>query len=140
MRWNKRLAAILISAAAVLATSDSACAGPFEDLFRSFKKAFQPPRKTTTSHKTTKKSGDATLPNDASTADTSGPPSGHNTRSASKATKNTKGDFPYGTPVPGKKGFVTSPFAPESGYIDVRDFPPGTPVKDPYTGKTFLTP
>src|SRR5439155_16140795 len=46
----------------------------------------------------------------------------------------------YGTPVPGKNGFVTSPFSPNSGYIDVRGFAPGTPVKDPYTGKVFLTP
>jgi hypothetical protein len=49
-------------------------------------------------------------------------------------------DTPYGAPVPGKKGLVTSPFAPESGYIDVRGVPPGTAVKDPYSGKTFLTP
>jgi len=35
---------------------------------------------------------------------------------------------------------VTSPFSPNSGYIDVRGFSPGTPVKDPYTGKVFLTP
>jgi len=46
----------------------------------------------------------------------------------------------YATPVPGKNGFVTSPFSPNSGYIDVRGFAPGTPVKDPYTGKVFLTP
>jgi hypothetical protein len=35
---------------------------------------------------------------------------------------------------------VTSPFSPDSGYIDVRSFPPGTEVRDPYTDKTFLTP
>jgi hypothetical protein len=49
-------------------------------------------------------------------------------------------DLRYGTPVPGKNGFVTSPFSPDAGYIDVRGFSPGTPVKDPYTGKVFLTP
>jgi hypothetical protein len=49
-------------------------------------------------------------------------------------------DMPYGIPVPGKPGFVTSPFAPKSGYVDVRGFPSGTEVKDPYTGKVFLTP
>lgn len=50
------------------------------------------------------------------------------------------GDLPYAKPVPGKPGFVTSPYAPYQGYIDVRGFPPGTEVKDPYSGKTFLVP
>ena len=49
-------------------------------------------------------------------------------------------DFPYGIPVPNKQGFVTSPFAPSQGIVDVRGFPSGTEVKDPYTGKIFLTP
>lgn len=56
------------------------------------------------------------------------------------APSKSKRDLPYGIPVPGKPGFVTSPFSPKSGYVDVRGFPAGTEVKDPYTGKTFLTP
>jgi hypothetical protein len=47
--------------------------------------------------------------------------------------------LPYGKAVPGKPGFVTSPHG-GSGYIDARGFPPGTEVKDPYSGKTFLVP
>jgi hypothetical protein len=50
------------------------------------------------------------------------------------------GNIPYGTPVAGKAGFVTSPYAPGNGYVDVRGYPPGTEVKDPYTGKVFLVP
>ena len=53
--------------------------------------------------------------------------------------KVVKGDFPYGTPVPGKPHLVESPFSPGK-YIDVEGFAPGTEVKDPYTGKIFLVP
>jgi len=71
------------------------------------------------------------------TATTSQPP----VRPASAPpTKNSKRDIPYGIPVPNRPGFVTSPYSPKSGYVDVRGFPSGTEVKDPYSGKTFLTP
>ena len=86
-------------------------------------------------------------PNDASNSQTSGgpapaAPNGHNVRAAkaARAAKKGKSGLLYGTPVPGKQGLVTSPFSPDNGYIDVRSFPPGTEVKDPYTGKIFLTP
>jgi hypothetical protein len=52
-----------------------------------------------------------------------------------------KADLPYGVPVPGRKGMVTSPYLPEDGkYIDVTDFASGSVVRDPYTGKFFLVP
>jgi hypothetical protein len=52
-----------------------------------------------------------------------------------------KAGLPYGIPVPGRKGMVTSPYTPEEGkYVDVTDFASGSIVKDPYTGKFFLVP
>ena len=47
--------------------------------------------------------------------------------------------LPAGKPVPGKPGFVSSPFD-NKFIIDVRGFPPGTLVDDPNTGKAFRVP
>ena len=125
--------------------------GPFQRLFRAMKRGFsEPQHKSTThssnssSHKQQTSDTQTSSTADPSTQPTPGsnnnPPSDRNTRSTTKASTRKGEDLPYGTPVPGKQGFVTSPFSPNSGYIDVRGFSPGTPVKDPYTGKVFLTP
>jgi hypothetical protein len=61
-------------------------------------------------------------------------------RAAAVPPEKAKGDLPYGIPVPGHKGMVTSPYSPEGNYIDVSAFAPGSAVRDPYTGKIFLVP
>ena len=61
-------------------------------------------------------------------------------RASSVPAEKAKGDLPYGIPVPGHKGMVTSPYSPEGNYIDVNAFAPGSAVRDPYTGKIFLVP
>ena len=48
--------------------------------------------------------------------------------------------FPTGKLVPGKPGYVFSPFDKEGRYVDVSGFAPGTKVKDPWTDKIFLVP
>jgi len=54
--------------------------------------------------------------------------------------KNDSGsNLPYGKPVQGKAGFVSSPYDPRF-IIDVRGFPPGTLVNDPNTNKPFRIP
>src|SRR3977135_4668123 len=59
---------------------------------------------------------------------------------AATVNKPTKGDLPHGIPVPNKPGFVTSPYAPNSGYVDVRGLPQRTAAKDPDTQQIFLVP
>jgi hypothetical protein len=61
-------------------------------------------------------------------------------RASTVPAEKAKGDMPYGIPVPGHKGMVTSPYSPEGNYIDVSAFAPGSAVRDPYTGKIFLVP
>ena len=128
--------------------------GPFEKFFRSIKHAFsnEPQHKSTT-HRTSHKESLASAASTASTTSPapeeptaraiggiSAPPNASNTRTTTRAVSKKGDDFRYGIPVSGKKGFVTSPYSPDSGYIDVRGFQPGTPVKDPYSGKIILTP
>jgi hypothetical protein len=90
-------------------------------------------------------SGAETSPDSGPIAPPPPPPPSTGTKPDSGAgtgstTSGQKKDYPYATPVAGKPGFVTSPYAPYSGYVDVRGFPPGTEVKDPYTQKVFLVP
>ena len=130
----------------LFATTDVAKAGPFQDFFRTLRSAVAPPRETPRPHRTAHKHKKAPL-NDVSRTQTSGkptsaPPGQSDIRwaKAESIANDEKANLPYGTPVAGKPGLVTSPFAPDAGYVQVLGFPPGTPVEDPYTGKIFLTP
>ena len=122
--------------------------GPFDNFFHRLRRALGEPEhksarrssRKQTDETTNPSSERSTTPAPAATGDAGAPPSERNTRTATRATSKKGDDLSYGTPVPGKTGFVTSPFSPNAGYIDVRGFAPGTPVKDPYTGKIFLTP
>jgi hypothetical protein len=58
---------------------------------------------------------------------------------ASKTTS-TQAQYPTAKPVPGKAGYVFSPFDPSGGYVDVTGYTSGQKVKDPYSGKIFLVP
>lgn len=51
----------------------------------------------------------------------------------------TASTAPYGSPAPGKPGFIFSPYD-DKFLIDVRGFPPGTEVQDPNTGKPLRVP
>src|SRR6266404_2360568 len=55
-------------------------------------------------------------------------------------TTTSAAQFPVAKPVPGKPGYVFSPYDPNGGYVDVTGYQPGSKVKDPYSQKIFLVP
>ncbi len=152
MKRSLHTIVIYLSVFTLLAACEVAEAGPFDDFFKSIRNSFARPAQKPPppqSHRTNRKQNNEAPPSDAPSSQGSpsptpapAPPNRNNVRvaMATAVRKNGKSDLPYGIPVPGKQGLVTSPFSPDSGYIDVRSFPPGTEVKDPYTGKSFLTP
>jgi hypothetical protein len=48
--------------------------------------------------------------------------------------------FPTAKAVPGKPGYVFSPFDTKGRYIDVSGYSPGSKAKDPWTNKVFIVP
>ena len=154
MKRPLRIIVACLSVFILFSPPEVAEAGPFEDFFTALRKSFSHPtqksrpRTRSSSRKQNKEtpSSDASDASNSQTLPTPTPvpaapnPSNVRVAKAIATTKHPKSDVPYGIPVPGRQGLVTSPFAPDSGYIDVRSFPPGTEVRDPYTGKSFLTP
>jgi hypothetical protein len=104
-----------------------------------------PQGQTTTAHPTSRTTAAATsdAPAHARVSDTA--PATTRTSPAPStsphpAASQQQAQLPYGKPVPGKPGYVFSPFDPNGGYVDVTGYTPGSKVKDPYSGKIFLVP
>src|SRR3954447_18078336 len=155
MRSTPRKFATILAAVALI-TAPKADAGSIGDFFKALGNSIEhpgqtkkpPPKPPTKKSKTKGNEQPADYPPPpppvptpppapTPTATTSQPP----VRPASAPpSKSSKRDIPYAIPVPNKPGFVTSPYAPKAGYVDVRGFPSGIEVKDPYSGKIFLTP
>jgi hypothetical protein len=131
----------LLIAALLPLSGHSANADPVGDFFKkvghSISKAFQPQPTPHPTRKTMPVSGEPA--SRESTTTQAAPTPVVQPASAAPADK-AKGDMPYGIPIPGRKGMVTSPYMPEGSYIDVSAFAPGSAVKDPYTGKIFRVP
>jgi hypothetical protein len=106
----------------------------------------QPAKTPHATRRSTSRSAPAAAATSPAEAQTSQPPkeeeSAVSVRRVSAADiQKAKAELPYGIPVPGRKGMVTSPYTPDEGkYVDVTDFASGSVVKDPYTGKFFLVP
>ncbi len=49
-------------------------------------------------------------------------------------------ELPFGVSIPGRPGFVNSPYAAKHQLVDVTGLPTGMEVKCPYTGKLFRVP
>ena len=49
-------------------------------------------------------------------------------------------EFPTAKLVPGKPGYVVSPFDSSGRYVDVSGYTSGSKVKDPWTDKIFIVP
>ena len=146
VKRRRQAMAVWFLISTLFAASDAAKAGPFQDFFRTIRSAIAHAKETPRPHRSTHKRKKIP-PIDASNSQTSdkpspAPPGQPDVRwaKAASSASDENSNLPYGTPVPSKPDLVTSPFAPDAGYVQVLGFPPGTPVEDPYTGKIFLTP
>lgn len=61
-------------------------------------------------------------------------------KGSQRSASSTQTEFPTAKPVPGKPGYVFSPFDSKRRYVDVSGYAPGSKVKDPWTDKIFIVP
>lgn len=94
-----------------------------------------PAQRRTTTTQTSPRSQPSASPRSTTTVTEKSKPSPSPSRSAS-----TQAQYPTAKPVPGKPGYVFSPFDASGGYVDVTGYTSGQKVKDPYSGKIFLVP
>jgi hypothetical protein len=151
LRWICILTVALLFAGGQWANAD-----PVGDFFKkvgqSVSKAFQPqpsPQQTRKTTRTTRRSASReskaaepspTAPEEPAKPEKEEKPAATLLPASAAPAEQAKRDLPYGIPVPGRKGMVTSPYLPEGNYIDVSAFAPESAVKDPYTGKLFRVP
>lgn len=149
---------IFVTAVAFLALADSAGAGSLGDFFKALGNSIAHPNQKKSKPRDSKKMASKRSKAKATEQEADYPPEPTATplalatpsatiqqlpvrvASLPAQRRNSKRDVPYAIPVPNKPGFVTSPYAPKQGLVDVREFASGTEVIDPYTGKIFLTP
>ena len=60
--------------------------------------------------------------------------------SSSSQASSGQPDFPTAKLVPGKPGYVISPFDSSGRYVDTSGYTSGSKVKDPWTNKIFIVP
>jgi len=60
--------------------------------------------------------------------------------SPSSRSSSAQVEFPTAKAVPGKPGYVVSPFDSSERYVDVSGYTSGSKVKDPWTDKIFIVP
>jgi hypothetical protein len=97
-----------------------------------------PQRRMSTQHRTgseTDRERSATIPDNQEPRSRTSSSSSQGTPTSTSGSK-----IPYAKPVPGKPGYVYSPFDPNGGYVDVTGYAAGSKAKDPYSGKIFIVP
>ncbi|PYK41345.1 MAG: hypothetical protein DME60_03885 [Verrucomicrobia bacterium] len=62
------------------------------------------------------------------------------TKSSSSSHASSGPEFPTAKLVPGKPGYVVSPFDSSGRYVDITGYTSGSKVKDPWTNKIFIVP